>query len=73
MNGNELAAKYKSRAHDSAIEKILKLMEEHGVTYQELQSYEKANDVDMRRKLLKIRKNQRLRSIEDGRRGRKEI
>lgn len=73
MNGNELAAKYKSRAHDSAIEKILKLMEEHGVTYQELQSYEKANDVDMRRKLLKIRKTQRLRGLEDGRRGRKEI
>ena len=73
MNGNELAAKYKSRAHDSAIEKILKLMEEHEVTYQELQSYEKANDVDMRRKLLKIRKTQRLRGIEDGRRGRKEI
>ena len=73
MNGNELAAKYKSRAHDSAIEHILKLMEEHGVTYQELQAYQKVNDVDMRRKLLKIRKTQRLRGLEDGRRGRKEI
>lgn len=73
MNGNELAAKYKSRAHDSAIETILKLMQEHGVTYAELQAYEKVNEVDMRRKLLNIRKRQQLRGIGDGGRRRKEI
>lgn len=71
--GNELTEKYKDRMKSSILVQILKLMTEHGITYQDLQNYEAVNEVDMRRQLLKIRKRQNLKGVTDGGRSRQVI
>jgi hypothetical protein len=73
MDGNELTGKYKDRAKSSEIVKILNLMIQHGITYQDLQTYEAQNVFETRRQLLKIRKRQNLKEVVDGGRSRKVI
>lgn len=72
MTGNEIATKYRNANRGQILARIIEHMKEHEITFEELQNYEKENETDARKRLLKIRTKAAVKreAIEDGRRRR---
>lgn len=72
MNPDTIRDKYKGREKDSSIEKIIKLMQEFGITSDDLTEYQKTHTIDLRQQVVELKRKSRLRGLGNGIRGRRE-